>query len=88
MKFYEDGRLALFDIEADISEQNDLSQQMPQRVQELDSLLIKYLRDIDAQMATPNPSYDPSRKPVERKGGDGRNKTQKNASIKKKREIR
>ena len=88
MKFYEDGRLALFDIETDISEQNDLSQQMPQRVQELDSLLIKYLRDIDAQMATPNPSYDPSQKPVEKKGGGGRNKTQKNASIKKKREIR
>lgn len=88
MKFYEDGRLALFDIEADISEQNDLSQQMPQRVQELDSLLIKYLRDINAQMATPNPSYDPSQKPVERKGGGGRNKTQENASIKKKREIR
>ena len=88
MKFYEDGRLALFDIEADISEQNDLSQQMPQRVKELDGLLIKYLRDIDAQMATPNPNYDPSQKPVERKGGGGRSKTQKNASIKRKREIR
>ena len=77
MKFYEDGRLALFDIKADVSEQNDLSQRMPQRVKELDSLLVKYLRDIDAQMATPNTNYDPSKAPIARKGGGGRNKTQK-----------
>lgn len=74
MKFYEDDRRALFDIEADISERNDLSQQMPQKVKELDSLLVKYLHDIDAQMATPNPNYDPSKAPVARKGGGGRNK--------------
>lgn len=88
MKFYEDGRLALFDIEADISEQNDLSQRMPQRVKELDSLLVRYLRDIDAQMATPNPSYDPSKSPVERKGGGGRNEMQRSGSRKKRGGIR
>ncbi len=88
MKFYEDGRLALFDIEADISEQNDLSQRMPQRVKELDSLLVRYLRDIDAQMATPNPNYDPSKSPVERKGGGGRNEMQKSGSRKKRGGIR
>tara|TARA_R110002049_G_scaffold4601_5_gene32630 strand:+ start:880085 stop:881524 length:1440 start_codon:yes stop_codon:yes gene_type:complete len=74
MKFYEDGRLALFDIEADISEQNDLSQQMSQKVKELDSLLVTYLDEVDAQMATPNPQYDPSKAPVARKGG-GNNKS-------------
>ena len=77
MKFYEDGRLALFDVEADISEQNDLSQQMPRKVKELDSLLVKYLGHVDAQMATPNPNYDPSKEPVLRKGGGGGNKTKK-----------
>lgn len=77
MKFYENGRLALFDIEADISEQNDLSQRMPQRVKELDRLLVKYLHDVDAQMATPNPNHDPSKAPVARKGGGGGNKTKK-----------
>ncbi|MCA9136884.1 MAG: sulfatase-like hydrolase/transferase [Planctomycetales bacterium] len=77
MKFYEDGRLALFDIEADISEQNDLSKQLPQKAKELDSLLVKYLGDVDAQMATPNPNYDPSEEPVIRKGGGGGNKTRK-----------
>lgn len=88
MKFYEDGRLALFDIKADVSEQNDLSQRMPQRVKELDSLLVKYLRDIDAQMATPNTNYDPSKAPIARKGGGGRNKTQKSGSRKKQGGIR
>ena len=88
MKFYEDGRFALFDIKADVSEQNDLSQRMPQRVKELDSLLVKYLRDIDAQMATPNTNYDPSKAPIARKGGGGRNKTQKSGSRKKQGGIR
>lgn len=64
MKFYEDGRLALFDIESDISEQHDLSEQLPQKAKELDRLLVKYLDDVDAQMAMPNPDYDPKQAPV------------------------
>lgn len=71
------GRLAFFDVEADFSEQNDLAQQMPQKVRELDSLLVNYLGDVDAQMATPYPNYDPSIEPVIRKGGGGGNKTKK-----------
>ena len=71
MKFYEDNRLALFDIAADISEQNDLSQQMPQKVKELDRLLLKYLQDINAQMAVPNPQYDPNSHPAARQRGGG-----------------
>lgn len=83
MKFYEDGRLALFDIAADISEQNDLAKQMPTKVAELDALLVKYLRDIDAQMAVPNPHYDPSHAPVVRKGG-GVNKIKADKGAKRK----
>ena len=82
MKFYEDGRLALFDIKADISEQNDLSQAMPQKVKELDSLLVRYLLDVDALMAVPNPQYDPSKAPDARKGGGGRNKRKKEGNRK------
>lgn len=71
LKFYEDDRLALFDIDADITEQNDLAQQMPQKVRELDGLLSKYLRDVDAQMAVPNPDYDPVQEPGKRERGRG-----------------
>ncbi len=73
MKFYETGRLVLFDLDQDLSEQNDLSQQMAQRVKELDGLLVKYLKDVDAQMAVSNPKYDPSREPAVQKGA-GREK--------------
>ena len=77
MKFYEDGRLALFDLGADISERNDLSQQMPEKVKELDGLLITYLAEVDAQMATPNPDYDPAAPPVQRKRADRKGKPTK-----------
>jgi len=70
LKFYEDDRLALFDIETDITEQNDLAQKMPQRVRELDDLLSKYLHDVDAQMAVPNPDFDPNAPPFQRKRGN------------------
>ena len=77
MKFYETERLALFDISADISEQNDLSTQQPQKVKELDGLLVKYLNDVDAQMAVSNPQYDPAKPPVSRKAKGDRDKTKK-----------
>ncbi len=84
MKFYETGRLALFDLKSDLSEQNDLAKQMPKKVSQLDRLLVKYLKDVDAQMAVANPQYDPNKPPAARKGGRGRNKTQKPDKRKKK----
>ena len=77
MKFYETERLALFDIAADISEQNDLSTQQPQKVKELDKLLEQYLQEVDAQMAVSNPQYDSAKPPVSRKARGGRDKTKK-----------
>jgi arylsulfatase A len=77
MKFYEDGRLALFDLGNDISERNDLSRQMPEKVKQLDGLLVKYLAEVDAQMATPNPEYDPEAPPVQRKRAEREGKPTK-----------
>lgn len=76
MKFYESGRLAMFDIGKDISEQNDLAKKMPQQVAQLDAKLVAYLKNVNAQMAQPNPQYDPAKPPVARKrgGGKGQNK--------------
>jgi hypothetical protein len=73
LKFYESDRLALFDISKDISEQNDLADQIPEKTAELDALLVGYLKDIKAQMAVPNPHYDPNGAPTPRKRGGGRN---------------
>ncbi len=77
MKFYETDRLALFDIASDISEQKDLSTQQPQKVAELDKLLQQYLREIDAQMAVPNPEYDPAKPSTSRTSKGDRDKTKK-----------
>jgi arylsulfatase A-like enzyme len=75
IKFYENNRRALFDISKDISEQNDLAEQMPQKTAELDRLLVRYLHDIDAQMAVPNPQYDPDRAPTARQRAGGNTRT-------------
>ena len=76
MKFYETGRLALFDLTADISEKNDLASRMPKKVKELDAVLVKYLSDIDAQMAVPNSNYDPTnQQPFQQKNRRGDRKS-------------
>lgn len=77
MKFYEDGRLALFNLDRDITERNDLSLQLPEKVKELESLLVSYLADVNAQMATPNPNYDPTAPPAQRERGERKGKPAK-----------
>jgi arylsulfatase A-like enzyme len=76
MKFYETDRLALYDINADPSEKNDLFQQMPAKAAALDQMLMKYLKETGAQMAVPNPKYDPDHAPAARSKGRGRNTQQ------------
>ena len=75
IRVYEDGRRLLFDLSKDIGEQNDLSASLPDRVQELDERLSKYLSDVGAQlpMISSNPaaehSRDNSRQPRTRRDG-------------------
>ena len=54
LKFYEDNRLALFDLESDISERVDLAQKMPETARKLNQLLVAYLNEIDAGLPTAN----------------------------------
>ena len=61
MKFYEDNRVALFDLSKDIGERNDLAERMPTEAKRLRERLEKYLVAVDAQLPTKNPNYDPSR---------------------------
>ncbi|MFN7450290.1 MAG: sulfatase [Pirellula sp.] len=70
--FYEDNRVALFDLAKDIGEREDLAQQMPKDVQELKGRLDQYLAAINAQLPTSNPSFDPSQPVAPRKGGKNR----------------
>lgn len=76
MKFYEDDRLALFDLGQDIQERNDLASDRPRDVEKLHGLLNNYLADVGAKLPVANPQYDPAKAPpkVQRGGGGGGNK--------------
>jgi arylsulfatase A len=75
---YETGTRRLFDLERDPAEARDLAPAMPEKSAELDARLTAYLRAVVAQLAAPNPNYDPSQapdpaanEPRERRGGKG-----------------
>lgn len=69
--FYEDDRLALYDLAKDIGEQHDLSKQKPAETKQLSDRLQTYLAAVDAQFPTVNPDYDPNAPPRPAKGGKG-----------------
>lgn len=56
---YEWDLLQLFDLNNDIGERNDIAEQMPAKVQELDKRLKEYLAKVDAGMPSPNVNFDP-----------------------------
>lgn len=58
LKDLETGTSQLFDLEADLSEKNNLSESMPEKVKQLEELLGERLAAIQAQMPTQNPDYD------------------------------
>ena len=46
---YEDGRVHLYDLENDISEEKDLASEKPELVQEMRKRLHQWYREVDAQ---------------------------------------
>lgn len=64
VRSYETGSRRLFDLENDPGERHDLAAQRPERVAELTARLDRYLREINAQLAVPNPAYDPASAPA------------------------
>lgn len=71
IRTYEIGRLQLFDIAKDISEEHDLSGAMPERLAEIDRRLTAYLETIGAQMPMANPNYDPGMSTTQERRGKG-----------------
>ena len=49
----------LYNLREDISEANDLSEKMPDKVKELDTLIDGFLKDTGATYPRPNPAYKP-----------------------------
>lgn len=60
---YETGQLELFNLRTDISESVDLSGKMQQRTKDLHEILVKWRKEVGANMVIPNPEYKKRQKP-------------------------
>jgi arylsulfatase A len=58
LEYFENGTVQLFDLEADIGEQHDLSEIEPTRTQELKGELQQWRTRVNAQTMKPNPDFD------------------------------
>ncbi len=61
VEFQEDGRVELYNLKDDVGESRDLSKKLPERTRELRERLHAWRKEVGAQMAVPNPNYDPAR---------------------------
>ncbi|RKY88097.1 sulfatase [candidate division KSB1 bacterium] len=57
IKRYEGKKFELFNLKDDLSEKNDLSDKMPEKVRELDKILVKWLKETKAKLPKENPDY-------------------------------
>ena len=60
LKWYDRETFELYNLKEDISEENDLSKKMPQKVQELNEKLEAWLKSVKAKMLRPNPDHKTS----------------------------
>jgi arylsulfatase A len=61
IEFQEDGHAELYNIAEDIGEKDELSGRFPEKARELRARLHAWRQEVGAQMAVPNPNYDPAR---------------------------
>ena len=59
IEFFESGHVELYDLRADIGEENDLSDQMPEVRDRLLGLLKTWQTEIEAKIPRENPEFDP-----------------------------
>jgi hypothetical protein len=61
IEFFDDMRVELYNIRADIGEQRSVVRSMPAKVEELRARLHAWRQEVGAQMPTRNPEYDPAK---------------------------
>jgi len=61
IEFFEEGNLELFDLKKDPLEKKNLSEEMPEKAEEMLKELERWRKLVGAQMMTPNPNHDPER---------------------------
>ena len=76
--FYEDGRDELYNLQDDLGERKNLVNQASDVSSKLRKQLDSYLVQVDAQLPTRNPEYDPANPTPTRKQRGGNNKNNRN----------
>lgn len=61
IEWFEDGRLELFNLGADVSERHDLAQERPAEARRLHAKLAAWREQVGAKPALPNPNYAPAK---------------------------
>ena len=61
IEFFNDMRVELYDLKADVGEERDLAAARPDVARRLRERLHTWRREVGAQMPTPNPKHDPAR---------------------------
>ena len=75
IEFFEDGVLELYNLNKDLSEQNNLAQKMPEKTKELHASMLKWRKGVKAPVPTErNPKYDPNAKFSPPNRGKGKQK--------------
>jgi len=62
LKRYDGKPYELFNLKDDLSETTDLSDRMPEKVQQLDARLVAWLKHVGAKVPRPNPDYEPPKR--------------------------
>jgi arylsulfatase A-like enzyme len=57
IEFYEDSRVELYNLRADLGEHHDLSAEMPEKAAELRQMLHEWRKEVGAVMPQPNPNW-------------------------------
>jgi arylsulfatase A-like enzyme len=57
IEFYEDDRVELYNLRADLGEQHDLAGEMPEKAAELRRMLHEWRQEVGAVMPQPNPNW-------------------------------
>ena len=61
LEFFEDGALELYDLAADLGEQNNLAAREPERAKAMRAALQAWRKEVQAQLPQRNPAYDEAR---------------------------
>jgi arylsulfatase A len=61
IEFFEDGRLELYHLAEDLSEEKNLAERHPERAGQMQRRLAGWREEVGAVMPTPNPDHDPDR---------------------------